>query len=100
MSAVSATAEALAVTLACWAAGAWFLTARLLSTDGRGWRTLGLRVVWPVQCIGIFWLIAAWVAISQPSVVNPFTLALVTTFAVGGSFLLGYVARLREPPAS
>ena len=100
MSGASATAEALAVTLACWSAGAWFLAARLLSTDGRGWRTLGLRVVWPVQGVGVFWLIAALVALGQPRIVGPFTLALAALFAAAGSILLGCVARRREPPAS
>ena len=101
MSGASVTAEALAVTLACWAAGAWILAARLLSTDGRGWRTLGLRIVWPVQGVGVFWLVAAFAAIRQPDVVvGPFTLALAAAFAVAGSFLLGFVALMREPPAS
>jgi hypothetical protein len=100
MSGASVMAEALAVTLACWACGAWFLTARLLSTEGRGWRTLGLRVVWPIQGVGVFWLVAACAAMGQPGVVDPFTLALAAAFAVGGSLILGFVARMREPPAS
>lgn len=100
MSGASATAEALAVTLACWSAGTWILAARLLSTDGRGWRTLGLRIVWPVQGVGVFWLIAAFAAIRQPDLVRPATLALAAAFAVAGSLLLGFVALMREPPAS